>query len=67
MGESPHVCRFGAYKLDMRTGELRKNGVRLRETVTRDQIQKRLWPDGTFVDFENVINSAARKLREVLE
>jgi Tol biopolymer transport system component/DNA-binding winged helix-turn-helix (wHTH) protein len=36
------------------------------ETVTRDQIQKRLWPEGTFVDFDNAINSAVRKLREVL-
>ena len=36
------------------------------EVVARDQIQKRLWPDGTFVDFDNAINSAVRKLREAL-
>ena len=36
------------------------------DAVTRDQIQKRLWPEGTFVDFDNAINSAVRKLREVL-
>lgn len=34
--------------------------------VTREQIQKQLWPDGTFVDFDNAINSAVRKLRDAL-
>lgn len=36
------------------------------EIVTRDDIQKRLWPDNTYVDFDNAINSAMRKLREAL-
>src|SRR5215471_16105681 len=36
------------------------------EVVTREQIQKRLWPDNTFVDFDNAINSAVRKLRDAL-
>ncbi|MGH9345153.1 MAG: winged helix-turn-helix domain-containing protein [Terriglobia bacterium] len=36
------------------------------EVVTREEIQKRLWPDNTYVDFENAINSAMRKLRDVL-
>jgi DNA-binding response OmpR family regulator len=36
------------------------------EVVTRDEIQKRLWPEGTYVDFDNAINSAIRKLREAL-
>ena len=36
------------------------------EIVTRDDIQKRLWPDNTYVDFENAINSAVRKLRDAL-
>ena len=36
------------------------------EVVTREQIQKRLWPDNTFVDFDNAINSAVRKLRDTL-
>jgi len=34
--------------------------------VTREEIQKHLWPDNTFVDFDNAINSAVRKLRDVL-
>lgn len=36
------------------------------EAVTREEIQKRLWPDNTYVDFENAINSAVRKLRDAL-
>lgn len=36
------------------------------EVVTREQIQKQLWSDDTFVDFDNAINSAVRKLRDAL-
>ncbi len=36
------------------------------EPVTREQLQKALWPDGTHVDFENAINGAVRKLRDAL-
>jgi DNA-binding winged helix-turn-helix (wHTH) protein len=36
------------------------------EVVTREDIQKRLWPEGTYVDFDNAINSAVRKLRDAL-
>jgi Tol biopolymer transport system component/DNA-binding winged helix-turn-helix (wHTH) protein len=36
------------------------------EVVTREEIQKHLWPDNTFVDFDNAINSAVRKLRNAL-
>jgi Tol biopolymer transport system component/DNA-binding winged helix-turn-helix (wHTH) protein len=36
------------------------------ELVTREEIQKRLWPDNTYVDFDNAINSAIRKLRDAL-
>ncbi len=35
------------------------------EIVTRDEIQRRLWPD-VVVDFEHSINQAIRKLRSVL-
>ncbi len=34
--------------------------------VTREDLQKRLWPDGTFVDFEQSLNKAVNKLREAL-
>jgi Tol biopolymer transport system component/DNA-binding winged helix-turn-helix (wHTH) protein len=36
------------------------------DVVTREQIQQHLWPDNTFVDFDNAINSAVRKLRDAL-
>jgi DNA-binding winged helix-turn-helix (wHTH) protein len=36
------------------------------EIVDREQIRARLWPDNTFVDFDNAISSAIRKLREGL-
>ena len=34
--------------------------------VTREELRSRLWPDGTFVDFDHSINSAVRKLRDAL-
>jgi DNA-binding winged helix-turn-helix (wHTH) protein/Tfp pilus assembly protein PilF/TolB-like protein len=34
--------------------------------VTRQELQKRLWPDNTFVDFEDGLNTAIKKLREAL-
>ncbi|HEY3458726.1 MAG TPA: winged helix-turn-helix domain-containing protein [Bryobacteraceae bacterium] len=36
------------------------------EIITREEIQKRLWPGNTYVDFDNAISSAVRKLREAL-
>lgn len=75
--------RFGPFELDVRAGELRKRGVRLRlreqvlqllllllehpgEIVLRDEIRFRLWPNETVVEFDNGINSAIRRLRDVL-
>jgi Tol biopolymer transport system component/DNA-binding winged helix-turn-helix (wHTH) protein len=81
--ESPlRLVRFGAFEADLRTGELRKDGVKLKfsghpfqvlaillerpgEVVTREELQKRLWPD-TFVDVERNLNTAINKIREVL-
>ena len=34
--------------------------------VTREEIRQRLWPSGTFVDFDNGLNTALSRLREVL-
>jgi cholera toxin transcriptional activator len=33
--------------------------------ITRGEIQERLWPDGTFVDFDRSLNTAINKVREV--
>lgn len=78
-----HALRFGDYEADLRTGELRKKGVKINlagqpfeilamllqrpgELVTREEIRAKLWTPDTFVDFEHGLNSAIRKLREVL-
>jgi TolB-like protein/cytochrome c-type biogenesis protein CcmH/NrfG len=78
------VVGFGVYEADLRSGELRKQGQRVRlpeqpfqvlaillehpgEVVTRESLQKRLWPDRTFVDFEQGLNAAVKRLREALE
>ena len=34
--------------------------------VTREEIRHRLWPSGTFVDFDNGLNTALCRLREAL-
>src|SRR6201996_4483746 len=74
--------RFGDFEIDLRSGELRKAGVKLKfggqpfqvlsilleqpgEVVTREELQKRLWPD-TFVDVDHNLNTAINKIREVL-
>ena len=36
------------------------------EVVTRDELRRRLWPDGTFVDFEHGLNAAVKRLRAAL-
>jgi DNA-binding winged helix-turn-helix (wHTH) protein len=36
------------------------------EVLTREQIYRELWPDGTFVDSEHGVNSAVNRLREAL-
>ncbi|HYL84940.1 MAG TPA: winged helix-turn-helix domain-containing protein [Candidatus Angelobacter sp.] len=36
------------------------------ELVTREELRKKLWSDNTFVDFEDGLNTAIRKLRQVL-
>ena len=34
--------------------------------VSREDIRERLWPNGTFVDFEHSLNAAIKRLRAVL-
>jgi Tol biopolymer transport system component/DNA-binding winged helix-turn-helix (wHTH) protein len=77
------VVRFGTFEVDLRLGELRKNGIRVKLTgqpfqilvillehpgdlVTREQLQRRLWPSDTFVDFDRGLNAAINRVREAL-
>ena len=76
-------CRMGPYELDLRSGDLSRNGRRIHlqekprsillalaerpgEIVSRAELNERLWPGVTFVDFEDGLNTAMRKLREAL-
>jgi TolB-like protein/DNA-binding winged helix-turn-helix (wHTH) protein len=36
------------------------------DVVTREELRQRLWPADTFVDFDTGLNSAVKKLRDVL-
>src|ERR1700752_2359305 len=36
------------------------------EIVTREELQKKLWPADTFVDFDHGLNKAISKIREAL-
>jgi hypothetical protein len=36
------------------------------EVVTREEISRELWPEGTFVDYEHGVNSAVNRVREAL-
>src|ERR1700739_4544376 len=75
--------RFGVFELDLRAGELRKHGLRIRlqeqrflvlaplldhpgEIVTREELQKKLWPADTFVDFDHGLNKTINKIRDAL-
>jgi len=75
--------RFGAFEADAATGELRRQGMRVKlnaqpfqvlcmllerpgELLTREDISRELWPDGTFVDYEHGVNSAVNRIREAL-
>lgn len=75
--------RFADYEADVRAGELRKHGRRVRlagrpmeilalllerpgELLTRKELQQKLWPADTFVDFEHGVNAAVQTLRRAL-
>src|SRR5438309_3961125 len=36
------------------------------EVVTREELQQKIWPSDTFVDFDHGINNAIKRLREAL-
>ena len=36
------------------------------ELLTREEISRELWPDGTFVDYAHGVNSAVNRIREAL-
>ncbi len=77
------LLRFGAFELNLRGNDLRRNGVLLKlspqqlqalrllaenagEVVTREQIQRELWGDDTFVDFDRNLNVCIAQIRATL-
>jgi cholera toxin transcriptional activator len=75
--------RFGAFEADASTGELRRQGIRIKlnaqpfqvllmllerpgEVLTREEISRALWSDGTFVDYDHGVNSAVNRIRDAL-
>ena len=81
--QSAQRYRFGVFEVDAATGELRRQGLRVKlntqpfqvllmlldrpgQLLTREEISRELWPDGTFVDYEHGVNSAINRIREAL-
>ena len=75
MSGNGRPIRFGVFEVDLHTGELRKQGLKIKlrdqpfqilllllahpgEVVSRDELQKQLWPADTFVDFDRGLNKA---------
>lgn len=80
---APSLIRFDSFEVDLRAGEVRKRGYRIRvqdqplrvleillehpgQVVTRDELQRAIWPSDTFVDFDRGLNNAVKRLREAL-
>src|SRR5687768_14160006 len=76
-------ARFGVFELDLAAGELHRDGIKVKlqeqpfrllallleragEMVTREELRERLWP-AEFVDFDQGLNTAVRKLRAALD
>jgi TolB-like protein/DNA-binding winged helix-turn-helix (wHTH) protein len=77
------AIRFGVFELDLESGELRRQGLKVRlqeqpfqilqillehpgKVVTREELQQRIWSADTFVDFDQGLYNATKKLREAL-
>lgn len=75
--------RFGPFEANTYTGELHKNGTRIKlapqafqilallagragELITREEIQRVVWPNETIVEFDHSINTAVKRIREAL-
>ena len=75
--------RFGSFEADAGSGELRRQGIRIKlsaqpfqvlllllarpgQLLTREEICRELWPEGTFVDSVHGVNSAINRIREAL-
>jgi serine/threonine protein kinase len=77
------LLRFGPFEANTYTGELHKDGARIKlapqafriltllagrpgELITREEIQRVVWPNETVVEFDHSINTAVKRIREAL-
>jgi Tol biopolymer transport system component/DNA-binding winged helix-turn-helix (wHTH) protein len=77
------LLRFGPFEANTYTGELHKDGTRIKlapqafqilallagragELITREEIQRVVWPNETIVEFDHSINTAVKRIREAL-
>ena len=80
---TPSKIRFGAFEVDLESGELSKHGHRINlqsqafrvlklllenygKTVSREELHQKVWPDGTFVDFQDALSHDVNRIREAL-
>ena len=69
--EPTSIVRFGVFEADLRAGELRKNGSKVKvqdlpfralklflskpnQVLSREEFRHALWPEGVFVDFDQI-------------
>src|SRR5258708_38940404 len=75
--------RFDVFEVDLRAGELRKHGIKIRlqeqpfliwqtlletpgQIVTSEELQRKIWPEDTLVDFDHDLYAAVNRLRQGL-
>jgi TolB-like protein/DNA-binding winged helix-turn-helix (wHTH) protein len=83
LADPQRIFCFGSFEVDTVSGELRRQGLKIRlqdqpfrllvllleragDVITREEVQEKLWPADTYVDFDHSLNTAVRKLREAL-
>jgi Tol biopolymer transport system component/DNA-binding winged helix-turn-helix (wHTH) protein len=83
VAHSAEILRFGPFEVDLRSQELRREGMRIRlpaqsfqvlatllnrpgDLVTREELQRKLWPAETFGDLDHGLNAAVNRVREAL-
>jgi len=77
------LYRFDGYEFDSATGEIVRDGLRVRlrpqparvlehllvrqgELVSREELRRAIWPDGTYVHFDHGLNSCIKQIRAAL-
>jgi Tol biopolymer transport system component/DNA-binding winged helix-turn-helix (wHTH) protein len=82
VGAAAELC-FAEFEVSLPSGELRRNGLKVKlqeqpfqilvllleqqgQVVTREELRQKLWTADTFVDFDNGLNIAIKKLRAAL-